>query len=364
MSQCDAIDECIAMMTSEGNCFLFSTVDDEFEYDGVTGARKVPSTVSSSSSSSSQTSTRAAASTGIPHNSANETASSVRPTGGIFPTGGFFPTGGIFPTGHFPRPTITAPASIPLVSVSGGYIPINTNFTGPYFNPHCPGNATHVHHGTEPCDCGDDDEPTAMPSSGMPINSANATRSVPLSTGIASPLPSSGFPVISPNSTTHAYMTGTGFPRPPITTVPLTSVSGGYIPINHNFTVPYFNPHCPGNATHVHHGTEPCDCADDHDPTTTPGPSSGFPVNSANSTISHAPSTTAVNTTSSSAITTSSTADPVPRPSSGMPINSANSTTSRFMTGTAPSPTFVSLTSVSGGYIPINHNFTVPYYNP
>ncbi|CAK4020950.1 Hypothetical predicted protein [Lecanosticta acicola] len=282
--------------------------------------------VVSTSSSSSNVLVKVATpvSTGITHNSANDTG---------FPS----PTGKIYPTGIFP-PRIT---TVPLVSVSGGYIPVNHNFTVPYFNPHCPGNATHIHHGTEPCDCGDDHAPTAVASSGSPVNSANATTS--------RAIPSSGPPVNSANATTSAFMTGTGYRAPrlqnaTITTVPLTRVSGGYIPIQHNFTVPYFNPHCPGNKTHVHHGTEPCDCIDD-EPTALP--SSGFPVNSANAT-----------TTSRSV-----QASPISKPSSGVPVNSVNATTSHFMTGTAPAPTRVPLVSVSGGFIPINHNFTVPYFN-
>lgn len=322
MAACDHIKGCVAIMMSEGMCFLFDTVDGApTQYNGPMCARKVSSLKTISS--------------GLPHNSANDTGHASS-TGGIRPTGGVFPTG----YGSGGSGVLTGrPTSIPLMTVSGGYLPINTNFTGPYWNPHCPGNRTHVHHGSEPCDCHDDNEPTPTPSSRVPVNSANATSIMASTSSTASPVPrpSSGIPVNSANSSTSHYRTGSA-PHP-VTTVPLKSVSGGYIPYNHNFTVPYFNPHCPENTTHVHHGTQPCDCRDDHS-TTVPGHSSGLLTNSANATR-----------TSSPGIATTSQ-----QPSSGAPINSANSTKPSVTTR-------IPLLSVSGGWIP-TENITVPYYNP
>ncbi|CAK4020926.1 Hypothetical predicted protein [Lecanosticta acicola] len=260
MALCDKEDSCSgANVYANNTCEYFSEIDNFMDFAGSIALYKI-------SGPPVQVSSTSAATSGLPVNSANSTG----------------------PVTSSVRANTTSAAVIPLKSVSGGYIPIPANFTLPYFNPHCPGNKTHVHHGTGPCDCDDDGEPTPAPK----------------------PIPSTGF-IVSANTTTPvpgptAYPGTISHSMPAPHTAPpainLTSVSGGYIPVKANFTGSYLNTHCPGNKTHVHHGTEPCDCgADDHVPTA--HPSFGFPRPSANATTtSSAPIQTSQSTSESSTV--------------------------------------------------------------
>ncbi|KAF2720363.1 hypothetical protein K431DRAFT_347196 [Polychaeton citri CBS 116435] len=226
-----------------------------------------------------------------------------------------------FPTLSANNSGITlGPTAIP----SGAVFPTGYHGTGTgFWNPWCPNNRTHVHHGTGPCDCGNDlgqpyptsrnssiVAPTA-PLSTAPLTSTTSAQSVNSSTATPS------------SSSTKANLT-ISFNSTSITAGPTAFPSGGIFPTG--FPGPgtgYWNPWCPNNRTHVHHGTGPCDCSDDT--------GHGYLSTSSRSNTSTILQTT-VQLTASSLTTTSKTLI------SATPLVSANSSTSITIGPTAVPP--------------------------